>query len=174
MRTATQYEWHDLVDEPLDYWIRNKSDERAVDEGCIFDFESAIYPLDWWAEYLCLYEGEWAGDPFIAVRWQIPNTMRTYGWLRWSTKANRFIRRHTRATTIISKKNAKSPTLGAHALFLGCGDGEQGQSVYLMARDGAQARRTSGKHMLKMCQHSPLLMQECKINRTRGGIYAII
>ena len=46
-------------------WIRTKSDEAAIDEGCFWDLESAAYTV-WWIERYCrLYEGVWAGSPVV-------------------------------------------------------------------------------------------------------------
>lgn len=51
-------------------WIRNKSDELAVANGCRFDWDAGAYVV-WWIERYCkLYEGRHAGEP-----------MRMYGCL---------------------------------------------------------------------------------------------
>lgn len=43
-------------------WMRNRSDELAVEAGCWFDAERAAYTV-WWIERYCrLYEGEHAGE----------------------------------------------------------------------------------------------------------------
>lgn len=43
-------------------WIRNKSDELAVENGCWFDPARGAFAV-WWIERFCrLYEGEWAGE----------------------------------------------------------------------------------------------------------------
>lgn len=52
-----------MTDKTTASWIRNASDERAVENGCWFDVWCAMYPI-WWIERYCrLYEGEWAGEP---------------------------------------------------------------------------------------------------------------
>jgi phage terminase large subunit-like protein len=44
-------------------WIRNKSDEMAVENGSFFDLSCGAFTV-WWIERYCkLYEGEWAGKP---------------------------------------------------------------------------------------------------------------
>jgi len=46
-------------------WMRNRSDELAVENGCWFDVEVGAYVV-WWIERYCkLYEGEWAGEPVL-------------------------------------------------------------------------------------------------------------
>lgn len=49
-------------------WIRNKSDELAVNNGCWFDPEKAAFMI-WWVERFCrLYEGEgFADQPVIMM-----------------------------------------------------------------------------------------------------------
>lgn len=51
------------VDKVTKAWIRNRSDELAVADGCWFDPEAGGYAV-WWIERHCmLYEGEYAGQP---------------------------------------------------------------------------------------------------------------
>lgn len=46
-------------------WIRNKSDELAVKNGCQFDWTRGAYTV-WWIERMCkLYEGSQAGEPML-------------------------------------------------------------------------------------------------------------
>lgn len=46
-------------------WMRNRSDELAVEDGCFFDVARGAYTV-WWIERYCrLYEGEWAGLPVL-------------------------------------------------------------------------------------------------------------
>jgi phage terminase large subunit-like protein len=167
---AKDFPWFKLYDLPITEWIKNPSDEKAVEDGCVFHYPSAFAPLNWWAKYLCLYEGEWSGQPFIARDWQILNTMRTYGWLKPSEKWGRWVRRHRRNFTIIAKKNGKSPTLAANGLYLCCGDGENGNGVYCGAKDGRQARRTVGKHAINMLNNSPRLRSMCNVNKNEMKI----
>lgn len=53
------------VDRDTQRWIRNKSDEIAVVNGCMFDVARGAYTV-WWIERYCkLYEGEWAGQNLL-------------------------------------------------------------------------------------------------------------
>jgi len=46
-------------------WVRNASDELAIEEGCTFDVERGAWTV-WWIERYCrLYEGENAGEPVL-------------------------------------------------------------------------------------------------------------
>lgn len=154
------------VDRTTRQWIRNASDELAAQNGCRFDEERGRFVVDWLETYLRLYEGEWADEPFTCHDWQLEATMRMFGWVRNSERWGREVRRFRRASIYIPKKNKKSPTLAAWGLYLFAGDGEQGQKVFLCAKDGRQARDIAGKHAIEMCLASPVLMDECSINRT--------
>lgn len=154
------------MDEVTRRWIFNEADEKSALNGCWFDEAEGQYVVDWLFTYLRLYEGEWAGQPFECLDWQYDATMRLFGWKKESDRWKRPIRRFRRASIWVPKKNKKSPTLAAWALYLFAGDSEQGQKVYLAAKDGTQARDIAGKHALEMCKSSPSLMSECKINKT--------
>ena len=145
-------------------WIRNASDERAVANGCFFDEAAGQLVIDWAADYLRLYEGDYAGLPLIARDWQIEATMRLFGWRKHSERWGRKIRRFRQASIWVPKKNKKSPTLAWWALYLMAGDGEQGQKVYFAAKDGAQAREIAGKHAMEMMLASPELKDFCSQN----------
>jgi phage terminase large subunit-like protein len=60
-----------------------------------------------------------------------------------------------------------SPTLAAWGLYLLAGDGEQGQKVFITAKDGQQARGICGKHAVEMMLASPSLFEECTLNKSR-------
>lgn len=165
------------VDKTTREWIRNASDEAAARNGCRFLPELGERVIKWWRENLRLYEGAWAGKPFEAKDWQYECTMRMYSWVRfsqrWSDMLGRdmWIRRFRYAVIFVPKKNKKSPTLAAHALYLLCGDGEKGQKVFLAARDGAQAKDIAGKHTVEMVRSSPRLSQECVIQASNAIIH---
>lgn len=154
------------IDHETKNWIRNRSDDLAAEHGCRFDGERGQFVIDWAKHYLRLYEGECAGESLVARDWQIEVTMRLFGWVHFSERWGREIRRFTQASVWVPKKNKKSPTLAWWGLYLLCGDGEQGQKVYLGAKDGQQSREIAGKHAIEMCQASDELMAECSINRS--------
>lgn len=145
-------------------WIRNASDELAARAGCRFDGERARFVVDWIQDYCCLYEGDCAGQPLVLSDWQLECTMRLFGWVKWSEKWQREVRRFRQASIWIAKKNKKSPTLAAWGLYLLCGDGEMGQKVFLAAKDGKQAREIAGAHAVEMVRQSPELDEVCTIN----------
>lgn len=99
------------------------------------------------------------------IDWQYDCVMRLFGWVKHSERLNRSVRRFREASIFISKKNGKSPQLGAIGLYLLIGDGEHGQKVYLAAKDGTQARDIAGGHVVKMVEKSPDLREACTINK---------
>lgn len=105
-----------------------------------------------------------AGHP---IDWQYDVTMRVFGWVKWSEHWKEEIRRFRRAKVYISKKNKKSPTLAAWALYKTAGDGEPGNHVNLTAKDGSQAREIAGTHLVEMVRQSEELRAECTINLTK-------
>jgi phage terminase large subunit-like protein len=54
-----------MTDKITQLWIRNRSDEIAVSNGCWFDVSRGAWAV-WWIERYCrLYEGEWAGENML-------------------------------------------------------------------------------------------------------------
>jgi phage terminase large subunit-like protein len=147
-------------------WVRNPSDEAAVRNGCIFSEKRGKFVCDWVELYCRLYEGHAAGKPLVLLDWARDATMRMFGWLRWSNRWGRWVRRFSEASIWVAKKNGKSPTLAAWGMYLLCGDGEPGQKVFFGARDGQQAREIAGKHAIEMLAQSQVLSSQCTVNRT--------
>ena len=158
-----------MADTDTKDWMRDASDDLAVKNGCRFDMESAMYTFEWIESYCTLYEGDHAGELIVLRDWAKEATMRLFGWVRWSEKYDRWIRRFKAASIWVPKKNKKSPTLAAWGTYLLCGDGEKGQKVFSCAKDGIQAR-ISHQHAMEMVRSSPVLMDECKVHETTGAI----
>jgi phage terminase large subunit-like protein len=150
------------VDRITKRWVRNASDEKAVRNGCTFDEARGRLVCDWIEEYCVLYEGDFAGEPMRLMDWQHDLLMRLFGWVKWSDRWGRKIRRFSKGSFWMPKKNGKSPTIAAISLYLLCGDGEMGQKVFIGAKDGKQARDIAGAHAIEMVKRSPALTAECK------------
>jgi phage terminase large subunit-like protein len=146
-------------------WIKTAADEKAALLGHRFDGERGEFACAWMEKYLCLYEGEYAGEPMILLPCWREFFMRLYGWVRWSDEWKQWIRRFTHASFWGAKKNAKSPNCAAHNLYLLCGDGEKGQKVYQGAANGEQAK-IAQMHAVNMVYQSPALMADCRVNKT--------
>src|SRR5262245_129501 len=147
-------------------WVRTPADREAIEAGCRFDGSRGAHVLAFARDHLRLYEGDSAGQPFEPMAWQIDVTMRLFGWVRFSPRWQRWVRRYRSAAIWVPKKNGKSPTLAWWGLYLLLADGEPGQHIYLAAKDGAQARAIAGKHAVEMVRASPALSAGCSINKS--------
>jgi phage terminase large subunit-like protein len=101
------------------------------------------------------------GDP---VDWQYECTMRCFGWVHHSDRWKREVRRFRKSLIGVAKKNKKTPTEASWGLYLLAGDGEQGQKVFLGAKDGTQAA-IAADHAIAMVEASDELSAECKVNK---------
>jgi len=138
-------------------------DQIAIEEGCRYDVARALFAIEWMESHLVLYEGEYAGEPFECRDWQDLVSRRLYGWVIIDEERERWVRRFTACIVFIPKKNKKSPTLAANAIYVGFGDGEPGNHFYLCAKDGRQAKEIAGTHAVQMVKQSALA-DECRIN----------
>jgi phage terminase large subunit-like protein len=152
-------------------WIRNVSDERAIEEcGARFDVGRARHVIDFFQTELRLYEGECAGRPFVLMPWQIDLLARMFGWVVYSEDWGREVRRFRKVSTWLPKKNGKSPTAAGVGLYLLAVDGEAGQKVFSAAKDGKQAAIVH-THARQMVAQSAALDTSCHINNANGRIY---
>jgi phage terminase large subunit-like protein len=108
-----------------------------------------------------------AGEP---CDWQLECVCRLFGWVGFSERWKEEIRRFTKGSLFVGKKNKKSPTLAAIALHLMAGDGEPGMKVFVCATTGDQAKDIAGKHAMEMVASSSELQQECQINKVKMRI----
>jgi phage terminase large subunit-like protein len=160
----------DEVDPISQEMVQHPVDRLAIEKGCRYDTARAMFAIEWMETHLVLYEGECAGEPFTCHDWQDVVSRRLFGWVIWSDKHQRWVRRFRWVIVFIAKKNKKSPTLAAWSIYLAFGDGEPGMHVYLCAKDGQQARKIAGRHTIEMITRSPLLFPECKINQNEKEV----
>lgn len=150
-------------------WMRDESDKLAVKNGCRFDEERGLHAVWFFENVLYLYEGDAAGTPFKLLPYAYDFVMRLFGWVRWSNKAKRWVRRFRKAFLWVAKKNGKTPLMAGLLLYLLTSDGEEGQKVAAAARDGTLAD-LSYRHAEIMAQSSPVLAQYLKPNKTKHRI----
>lgn len=119
----------------MNSWVRNKSDEAAVDQGCTFDLKAADRVRFFFERFLRHSKGPWAGKPFELLPWQWDRVVApAFGW-----KMADGTRRFRRVGVGIPKKNGKSTLLAGLALYMLVGDGEAGAECYTAAADRSQA-----------------------------------
>ncbi len=112
-------------------------------------------------------EARAGGEP---CDWQLEVQCRIYGWICFDEHWKEWVRRFNRGIVYIGKKNKKSPAIAYNAVYLTCGDGEQGQKVYLCATTGDQAKEIAGKHAVQMVLSSPELSAACHVERGKAII----
>lgn len=146
--------------------IRNASDEYAVEVlNARFDQERATHVCEFFERELILYEGEYAGTYFRLMPWQRDCLSRIFGWVFYSKDWGREIRRFRKANIWVPKKNGKSPMAAGVGLYLLARDGESGQKVFSIAKDGKQAKIVH-THAMRMVEKSPTLASECTVNKS--------
>ena len=159
-----------MMDKVTKNWVFNASDEKAVKNGCRFDEERAEHICDFFESQLVLYEGEFAGQPFKLMDWQREFLSRAFGWVKYSKEWDREGRRFRKCALWVPKKNGKSPLAAGVGLYMLTADGENGQKVFSVAKDGKQAKIVH-THAQEMVKRSPALSANCKINKSTGRIF---
>jgi len=97
--------------------------------------------------------------------WQYEVISRIFGWVHQSEHFSQVVRRFREAGVFVAKKNKKSPTMAATAMYLAFGDGEPGNNVMLAAKDGAQARMIGAQHCVQAYEQSTKLRESLKLNK---------
>lgn len=116
-------------------WIRTKSDEQAIDDGCTFDIAAADRVRFFFERFLVHSKGQFAGKPFTLFDWQWYRVIGPlFGW-----RAADGTRRFRRAGIAVAKKNGKSTLMSGIGLYLLLSDNEPGAEVYTAAADRKQA-----------------------------------
>ncbi|NML55675.1 terminase large subunit [Streptomyces sp. R302] len=113
--------------------------------------------VKFFAELLVHPAGALAGTRFVLAPWQEHEIIRPlFGEVVWSEQWGRYVRRYSRATIVMARKNGKSALLSGIALYMLCGDGEESAEVY----GAAAIKRQAGKVFepcVKMQRRSPIL-----------------
>lgn len=117
-------------------WVRNKSDEQAVKEGCYWEDAAGWRVVEFFEKYLVHTQGEWAGHAFILLDWQRDDVLRPlYSWKRPDGS-----RRFRYGYISVPKSNGKSPMLAGQILYGLAADGETAAHIISAGVDRDQAR----------------------------------
>lgn len=144
------------------FWVRTRSDEIAIDQGCYFDISAADRVRKFFAKFLRHSKGEWAGKPFELLDWQWEHCIAPlFGW-----KQANGTRRFRRAGWGLPKKNGKSTLASGISLYTLCGDDEPGAEVYSAAADRDQASIIYNE-AAAMVEASPALSAYIEIVRSQ-------
>ncbi|MEW2631797.1 terminase TerL endonuclease subunit [Streptomyces sp. NPDC048389] len=113
--------------------------------------------VKFFAELLVHPAGAMANHAFVLAPWQEHEIIRPlFGEVIWSEQWGRYVRRYTRATVVMARKNGKSALLSGIALYMLCGDGEDSAEVYGAAATTRQAGKVF-EPATKMVKRSPIL-----------------
>lgn len=147
-------------------WIRNRSDELAVAEGCWFDERLAEHAAGFFPAFLRHSKGRWAGRPFELLDWQRDDLLYPlFGWRRPDGS-----RRFRRALVEVPKKNGKSTIAAGISLYCLEGDNEPGAEVYNVAIDRNQASIVF-EECYSMVMASQALTSALRCNATKKRIF---
>lgn len=85
-------------------------------------------------------KGRWSGSPLKPDPWQVAYILApVFGWVRFDEDTDRWVRVIRELYVDIPRKNGKSSSLGAIAIYMTAADGEQGAEVLAAATTTAQA-----------------------------------
>jgi phage terminase large subunit-like protein len=115
-------------------WIRNKSDEAAIEEGYYFDEGKANHICEFFENFLKVVNGRMAKEPFIPLTWQRDWMMMLNGWR--DKDGNR---RFKKAFLALPKKSGKSALTSGLALYFALADGEADPNIVIAATSREQA-----------------------------------
>jgi phage terminase large subunit-like protein len=109
------------------------------------------------SELLVHPAGALANTRFVPAAWQEHEIIRPlFGEVHWSEQWGRYVRRYSRATIVMARKNGKSALLSGLLLYLLVGDGEESAEVYGAAANTRQASKVF-EPAVKMVRKSPHL-----------------
>lgn len=119
--------------------------ENAKELGLYFDHDEADFIFEFFG-LLNLWEGEWAGQPFILQPWQKFMIGSLFGWKQLKDGFRRFRTVYWE----VARKNAKSTTAAGIGVAMLIVDGEPGAQVYSAAtkRDQAKIIFKSARNMI--------------------------
>lgn len=155
--------FEDYPGESATDWICGPNDVLAWREKCRPWFGRADAYVYYIESNLCHSKGEWAGKPFLLIPWERSFVRRLFGWQRGE------VRRFTKVSVWIPKKNGKSMLSSGTALVLADADLEPGAEVYCAATDRKQALIVFGE-CERMVRSSPELRAKFECFKTTKTI----
>src|SRR5262245_4683432 len=91
-------------------------DPFATAEGYTFKPDLANRALAFFHRQLVHIEGAVAGRPFVLETWQQAFIANLFGWVKWSPRWQRWVRRYREALLYVPRKNGKSPLVAGLGL----------------------------------------------------------
>lgn len=158
---------------PLDVFVRNPNDERALAAGCYVDFDAAARVINFFELVLRHSKGKrFRGKPFELLTWEKRDLAYLFGWkmARLPHEAEGR-RRFTHAYWSMAKKNGKSTVAGGIAAYLSEIDGEPRGNIAFAATTRAQARICFDE-AAAFIRSSPILKKQMEVTESTGHIYS--
>src|ERR1017187_9995307 len=116
-------------------WIRTKSDQAAIEQGCTFDITHAERVRAFLHKFCRQSIGQFAGKPLDLIPWQWDQLIAPlYSWRKPDGT-----RRFHQAGVWIPKNNGKSTLCSGLSLYHLVADNEQGAQVVNLAATVEQA-----------------------------------
>jgi len=127
--------------------------------------------LEFCREVLVHTSGPLAGRAFAPEDWQEWEILRPlFGEVWWAEEWDRYVRRHTVAYVVISRKNGKSSLAAAIVLYLLVADDEEAAEIYGAAKDTKQAGKVY-QPVQRMRNRSARLQRVLRENIAARRIY---
>ncbi len=115
-------------------------------------------------------KGRFARSPFLLHDWQADEIIRpVFGTVRFDGQVGDWVRLYNEAWLELGRGNGKSEVLAGIALYLLCGDGEEGAEVYGAAADKDQAALVFNVAK-RMVELSPILSHRLVVVDSRRRI----
>lgn len=116
--------------------IRHLKDEETSEKrGLRFDKSAAAHAISFFSEFLCFYEGDFDGEPFVLTPHQCFIVGSIFGWKRTIDGFRRFRTAYIEE----AKGNGKTPIAGGIGLYCLVFDDEPGAEIYTAAVTREQA-----------------------------------
>jgi phage terminase large subunit-like protein len=147
--------------------IKTASDARAAADGCYYDEQAAERVVQFYAKFLRVPKGRYAGKPMHLLPWQADDVIRPlFGWKRPDGS-----RRFREAFVTLAKKNGKTNLVGGLPAYAMLADGEQAAEVYSAAADKEQAG-IAYKDCVDMIKASPELSSRIALQESVKRMHA--
>jgi len=147
------------------WWIRSVGDVEAVLEGCWMDEAKGERVCQFFENVLRHTKDRFAGQPFLLIDWQRYDLLiPLFGWRRLHPEFGLEVRRFTRGSMWIPKKQGKTETCSGLALH-GIGGGGSAGAVVLSAAGSRDQAKLIFNGAAKMVRRSPALQRSLEILR---------
>jgi len=153
-------------------WLRKgpgqEADERALLNGCRISTKRGQHAIDFADRFGTLTEGAFKGRKFELLDWQHDWIFRLFGWVKYSTEWQQWLRRFRYAYLEVPKKNGKTPLAALVGNYLLFADSHGRQiNMHVAATTRKQAERLL-VHAIRQIRDRPELARVAAIKKLEG------